>query len=715
MPTPSQHAPYVELAGLALATGFVLCVLATTGRLAPAGAQGAFLVAGFLLAGALVSGLRGLRLKRLLAMTDEARAASLQGSTAWVPAQLLAGSGPAPSDHDADGQAELREQIVSAMNDTTAAMMLADRDFHITYINPSTMKLLRDNADEIRMTVPKFDPDNLLGQPMDIFHSGGNKARKHLANPANLPFKSDIKVGPLWFALTIASARNGNGEHAGFVLEWAEVTELRRNRVIRETLEEGQILCEFTPDGEVMTVNDNFIEVTGHTRDALKTLGYVDLVTSDGTRPKTDWTDICSGDPSIGRIVMRAASGDLRYFNGGFTPVRDSSGSIMSVLMIGNDTTAAVHLRMRTDAEREVSRAEVQNVVDSLGSALSALSAGDLAAELRSPFAEGYEPIRVSFNAAIKDLGNAIETVMGTIASLREKTGSVSESTLSLAKTTEKQASSLEETAAALDQMTASVKSASASAEDAKKHVEKTRDSAVASGEVVNDAIEAMKSIEESSEKIAKITDVIDSISFQTNLLALNAGVEAARAGEAGRGFSVVASEVRALAQRSAQSATEIRQLINDSSQSVERGSGLVSKAGEALQAIIEGMADVDAKVGEIAQSSAEQAVGLGDINQAVNSLGSANQTFAAAFEETTAATQAIERDVQNLGDRVAHFRTSEGKGSATPQAMPAAQPRPEPKEKAASQSAAKSVSAQATDGNLALKSSGGGDGWEDF
>jgi methyl-accepting chemotaxis protein len=332
----------------------------------------------------------------------------------------------------------------------------------------------------------------------------------------------------------------------------------------------------------------------------------------------------------------------------------------MSVLLIGHDVTEAENARREARAERERSQAEVQTVVEALRNALSELADGNLTAQLSAPFAQDYEPIRESFNAALEELGSAVSFAVATVSTLGRTSGSISESTLSLSKTTEQQAAALEQTAAALNEMTASVKSAASNAEAAKTEAEGTKNLALDSGDVVKQAVEAMRAIEASSEKITKIISVIDDISFQTNLLALNAGVEAARAGDAGRGFAVVASEVRGLAQRSADSATEIKKLIDESTRSVDTGAELVSKTGEALQKIIDAMQSVDAKVGDIASSSAEQSTGLNEINLAVTQLGNNNQEFAASFEETTAATQDMAADVDVLQSRMGKFRLNE-------------------------------------------------------
>jgi methyl-accepting chemotaxis protein len=168
-----------------------------------------------------------------------------------------------------------------------------------------------------------------------------------------------------------------------------------------------------------------------------------------------------------------------------------------------------------------------------------------------------------------------------------------------------------------------------------------------------------MGEIETSSSQISQIIGVIDEIAFQTNLLALNAGVEAARAGDAGKGFAVVASEVRALAQRSAEAAKEIKDLIGASAGQVERGVGLVGETGEALQRIVSQIAEITDVVGEIAASSKEQASGLAQVNTAVNQMDQVTQQNAAMVEQSTAASHALAREATELAQLMGQFRIS--------------------------------------------------------
>jgi methyl-accepting chemotaxis protein len=208
-----------------------------------------------------------------------------------------------------------------------------------------------------------------------------------------------------------------------------------------------------------------------------------------------------------------------------------------------------------------------------------------------------------------------------------------------------------------LSELTVSVDSAAEGAGQANKVAHDTNNKAESSKRVVGEAVSAMTEIEESSKKIAKIIDVIDDIAFQTNLLALNAGIEAARAGEAGRGFAVVASEVRALALRSSDAAREINGLISTSNGQVERGADLVNQAGNALQDIIAGVAEITRKVGDIAASAQEQASGIAEINSATGQLDGTMQQNAAMTEETTAASRVLTEESRKLIEMVARFR----------------------------------------------------------
>jgi methyl-accepting chemotaxis protein len=313
-------------------------------------------------------------------------------------------------------------------------------------------------------------------------------------------------------------------------------------------------------------------------------------------------------------------------------------------------------IEVAAEKERQERHAEQSLVVESLANGLKSLSTGDLSVQISQPFVASYDQLRLDFNAAVRTLSTAVETITGSALIIKDNVGELSSAANDLSVRTERSAASLEETSSALEEMTASVRSASQGAQEADTLVKSTRADSESSREIVSQAVSAMSEIDESSKKISNITSVIDDIAFQTNLLALNAGVEAARAGEAGRGFAVVASEVRSLAQRSSEAAREISALIAQSGGQVKHGVELVDKVGYALSTIVASVTEVSTHVSGIATTSSEQATGIGEINQSVTEMDQTTQQNAAMFEETTAATQSLALEAQKLSDAIAAF-----------------------------------------------------------
>ncbi|UWQ77100.1 methyl-accepting chemotaxis protein [Leisingera sp. M658] len=328
------------------------------------------------------------------------------------------------------------------------------------------------------------------------------------------------------------------------------------------------------------------------------------------------------------------------------------------------------------DQERAETQRQQQKVVDSLRTGLSRLSKGDFAFHLTEAFPEEHEELRQDFNLTSETLSSTVAQVIEAAGSIRNGAAEISQASDDLSHRTESQAATLEQTAAALDELTASVKSAAEGASSVETTMEEARLQAESNRTIVQNAVTAMAEIEQSSNHISQILGVIDDIAFQTNLLALNAGVEAARAGEAGKGFAVVASEVRALAQRSAGAAMEIKTLIGDSSRQVESGVKLVGKAGEALQSIVEQITHISQLVSGIAEGAAEQSTGLNEINTGVTQLDQVTQQNAAMVEQATAAGHMLNTDAGKLSELVAHFRVAGGSTAPAP-AIPALQPAP--------------------------------------
>ena len=229
-----------------------------------------------------------------------------------------------------------------------------------------------------------------------------------------------------------------------------------------------------------------------------------------------------------------------------------------------------------------------------------------------------------------------------------------------LSARTENQAASLEETASSMEELTAAVRQNATHAREANTLAETALDATSRGSEVVNAVVQKMQGIAQSSDKIAEIISVIDGIAFQTNILALNAAVEAARAGEQGRGFAVVAGEVRGLAQRSAQSAKEIKTLISESVSEIRGGSELVERAGDAMRNVSESISRVTQMMAEISSSSAEQSTGIEQVNQAVVQMDGMTQQNAALVEQAAAAAASLHQQTQQLKEAVSAFEISD-------------------------------------------------------
>lgn len=318
--------------------------------------------------------------------------------------------------------------------------------------------------------------------------------------------------------------------------------------------------------------------------------------------------------------------------------------------------TEAEHLRQIEDAE--TAAATQAQAVRVMSEGMERLAEGDLIWRMREDGLEG-EAAKASrdFNTAVDDLQTTLASILGAARGIRAGCAEITHAADDLSLRTERQAASLEQTAASLDQITATVRRSAEGAERARQVTISARAAAERSGVVVSEAVEAMGGIEKSSRSITQILGVIDEIAFQTNLLALNAGVEAARAGEAGRGFAVVAQEVRALAQRSADAAKQIKGLISESTEQVGKGVRLVGETGETLREILVQVVEINELVGDIASSSKEQAVSLAEVNQAVSQMDQVTQQNAAMVEQSTAASHALANEAAELERLIGRFQ----------------------------------------------------------
>jgi methyl-accepting chemotaxis protein len=286
------------------------------------------------------------------------------------------------------------------------------------------------------------------------------------------------------------------------------------------------------------------------------------------------------------------------------------------------------------------------------------IAGGDLAAEV--PVRDGD---RGSLMAAMKSMRDALSGIVTEVRSgtdlIATASSQIASGNMDLSSRSEQQASSLEETAASMEELTSTVKHSAEHARQASELAASAAGVASRGGEVVTRVVDTMEAIRTASNKIVDIIGVIDGIAFQTNILALNAAVEAARAGEQGRGFAVVAGEVRSLAQRSAQAAKEIKELIGDSVEKVGDGARLVQDAGATMREIVASVNRVSEMIGAISHATREQGSGIEHINQAIAQMDQATQQNASLVEEAAAASEAMQEQAAKLAQTVSVFRVA--------------------------------------------------------
>ena len=285
------------------------------------------------------------------------------------------------------------------------------------------------------------------------------------------------------------------------------------------------------------------------------------------------------------------------------------------------------------------------------------IAAGDLSADTH---VDGRDEVAEVLHS-LGDMQNALRAIVGDVRSatdsIKVASSEVAAGSQDLSSRTEQAASSLEQTASSMEQISGTIKHTADAARMANQLASQAATAATHGGEVVSQVMSTMDEITASSRRVVDIIGVIDGIAFQTNILALNAAVEAARAGEQGRGFAVVASEVRALAQRVAEAAKEIKALIGDSVGRVEAGSGLVKDAGASMETIVSSVQRVADIIGEITSAASEQSTGIGQVNTAVSQLDTMTQQNAALVEESAAAAESLKEQAGRLAGVVSVFR----------------------------------------------------------
>ena len=334
--------------------------------------------------------------------------------------------------------------------------------------------------------------------------------------------------------------------------------------------------------------------------------------------------------------------------------VAEQSQSAMSI---------AEERRRRESEQAAAEQADRQaTVVSDLARGLERLADGDLVQSLDRKFAPEYEKLRADFNSAVGQLRGVMTEVTGSARRIYDASGEINSAATDLAQRTGNQAASLKETAAALNEVAESVARTAEGAAHARTIAASAQEDAKYSETVVHNAADAMHEIREASSRIGQIVGVIDEIALQTNLLAVNAGVEAARAGESGRGFAIVASEVRSLAKRSAESAREIRKLIAASSAQVGHGVELVGQTGHALERVMQWVGKINEIADSIARATADQAKTIANVSSSARDMDRVTQENARRVAETSQASDSLLSETEQLSHLIDRFKVGEGR-----------------------------------------------------
>ncbi len=593
-------------------------------------------------------------------------------------------------------QEKINARMKVALDNVSTNVMLADPDYNILYLNDSLRTMMRKNVDIFRTLRSDFDPDNLEGVNIDIFHKDPRHQRQVLDNLKGT-YVAEITLEGMEMRLTANPVIDKEGNRLGSTLEWEDITHLKQQEVIgQENARIKVALDSVTTNVMVADGNNNIVYVNGAVTNMMRIAANdirKDLPQFDPDNLVGKNVDIFHKNPAHQQALLSKLESPYRtkiavggrHFTLIATPVKNSEGERLGTVVEWGDITAQVTIegeveKLVTDVSEgrlgalistdgkdgfflSVSNGlndlsqTINAFVRDISSSMQKLSDGDLEVSINNQYQGNFGEVALALNNTVAKLNEIIGNVKLATDSIRSSNHEISIGNDQLSTRTEKQASNLEETAASLEQLTSNVRNTADNASTANKAAGSAKQQASVGESIVTEAVLSMVAITESSNKIVEIISVIDDIAFQTNLLALNASVEAARAGEQGRGFAVVANEVRNLAQRSAVSAKEIKELIDVSSARVNTGSDQVNKCGEALKDILLHVDELTMLISDIANSTNEQAAGIGQVNQAVAELDDITQQNAALAEEASSASQSSVQQADEMVEIVGFFQ----------------------------------------------------------
>ena len=589
-----------------------------------------------------------------------------------------------------------------ALDVAAANLLVADDQHRLIYANDSARRLFASAEQDIRALVPGFQSSQMIGMSMSSISGGTDLSSLREAR------ELEVKVGSRTLALALTPVFGEGGRRTGTVAEWRDLTEgllvaeRERERIEGERVTAAENMrirnaldnCSTSVmianrEGKIAYMNKAVAQLM---QDAERDLRAA-MPGFDSRRLVGSDIDQFHRNPGHQRSILSNLRGTHRaeFLLGGRTfalaasPVFDDSNNNVGTIVEWRDRTGEVasekevasvvfaasngdfskrlksekgegFLHQLTEGLNQImatSEGSLTEVVRVLGQ----VSDGNLTQRIDAQYEGIFKQLKDYVNRTVDQLTTMVGEIQSASGSINTAAREIAQGNANLSQRTEQQASSLEETAASMEELTATVRQNAENALQANQLAAGASEVAVRGGGVVNKVVDTMSAISDSSKRIVDIIGVIDGIAFQTNILALNAAVEAARAGEQGRGFAVVATEVRSLAQRSAEAAHEIKALIEDSVGKVTVGTELVDQAGQTMSEIVASVKRVTDIMAEITVASQEQSSGITQVNQAVTQMDEVTQQNAALVEESAAAAESLQDQSDSLVQAVSRFQ----------------------------------------------------------
>ena len=587
-------------------------------------------------------------------------------------------------------------RIRQAIDNSTTNVMIADRDRNVVYMNQAVEDMLRNAEGEIKKDLPDFSVDKVLNGSIDRFHKDP-RHQMQMLDSLRGTHRTQIKLGNNTFGLIANPILGEDGERLGTVVEWKDRTlELKAEKMAIDNARIRQAIDGSTTNVMIADADRNVVYMNQAVENMLRRAESQirqDLPDFSVDKVLNNSIDRFHKDPSHQMNMLNRLQGTHRaqitigdqtfslVANPIFAEDKTRLGTVVEwinrteELKTADEVTGLVNsasegnftTRLSTEGKEGffLQLSEGLNTLmetsdrglNDIARVLGAIAEGDLTERVTADYQGTFLELKDFCNKTTENLTQMIGDIRQASDTILTASGEIASGNADLSSRTEQQASNLEETASSMEELTSTVRTNTDSAKQANVLAEQASGVATDGGELIKQVVVTMESINESAQKISDIIGVIDGIAFQTNILALNAAVEAARAGEQGRGFAVVASEVRTLAQRSAEAAKDIKQLISDSVSKIEGGNQLVNKSGETMGEIVTAIKRVNDIMSEIAAASVEQASGIEEVNTAVNQMDEMTQQNAALVEEAAAAAESLQSQAEGLQTSLSVFR----------------------------------------------------------